>query len=352
MNAEIFAQNIIPEWNEPKGLVLVYPANLPTNPNEPPKKTLINFYDSFIQLLLDSSDLSEITIIHRKGLKELLTKKFPSKRIMLIEINDVQDIWARDFMPIYLFNETVCKALYNPSYFKEKEIKYAVLDNQVGINLAEFLHLKIDYFIQSGKQDFILDGGNFIHNGQGTAIVTNRVIADNETLSIDEIKQVFKSKLNISNLIILPVEPGDETGHIDGMVRFANEQTVFIASYPDKYVSGVNNIKEEDYKTDKQFLENITDTLRKNKFEVIRIENAIPQDNGEKKMPSAFGNYINFLRIGNTIFLPQYTISQDSKATETIKKSFPNLTIVPITTDIDKLSRLGGVLNCISWTYY
>jgi len=352
INIYAMAQNIIPEWQDPKGLVLVYPKNLPKDPTQDPS-VLEQFYEELIKSILASTKLQKLTLVVRPNAKTELEKFMSSLNpvipIRFFETANIQGIWARDFSPIYYYNGSVCKALYNPSYFEEKDMKYANLDDSVGIGLANFLNLKTTFFVQSGKNNLILDGGNFINNGQGTAIVTNRVIADNETFSIDEIRQIFKTQLGISNLIFLPVEPGDETGHIDGMVRFANEKTVFVASYPDNYEIGNNNIKEEDYKISKQFLDNIADTLSK-MFEVIRIENAIPKDNTE--FPSAFGNYINFLRIGNTIYLPNYGLIQDNKAKETFKKHFPNWTVVLITKDVDKLSNLGGVLNCISWTYY
>ena len=345
------SQNIIPEWKYPKGLVLVYPKNLPDN-----RSDLTNCYKELIKSVLISTKLPELTLIVRPTAKTEIENYIRSlnsqTQIRFFETNAVQDIWARDFCPIYFSNGTVCQGLYNPSYFEQKHMKYADLDDQTGIELAKFLQLNIKYLPQSGKDNLILDGGNFIHNGQGTAIVTNRVIADNETFSIDRIKEIFKSQLNISNLIFIPVEPGDESGHIDGMIRFANEQTVFVASYPDKYEIGDNNISEAEYTIGKQFLEELADTLRK-VFAVITIENAIPKDN--TKFSSAFGNYINFLRIGNTFFLPQYGIKQDKKAEKKIneiKKYFTDLKIVKVEKDIDKLSKLGGVLNCISWTYY
>lgn len=328
------SQNITPEWKEPKGLVLVYPKDLPDNRSE-----LTAFYEEFIKSILSSTSLSELTIVIRPTAKkeiETFIHSLNSKiQVRFFETKNVQDIWARDYCPIYFSNQTVCKALYKPSYFEQRHLKYADLDNKVGINLAEFLNLQVKHF----SSNLILDGGNFIHNGKGTAIVTNRVITDNENISIDSIKENFKSQLNITDLIFVPVEPEDETGHIDGMVRFIDEQTVLVASYPDNYLIG------------KRFLDNLADTLSK-KFKVVRIENSSPK-NDNPKFASATGNYINFLRIGKTIFLPQYNEpKQDSKAQQIFNNNFPDLTVVPIQTNVDKLSKLGGVFNCISWTYY
>jgi len=341
-------QNITPDWQYPKGLVLVYPKDL--------RSALIPCFKELIKTILASTKLPELTLIvtpnAKTEIESFCNLLNTQTKIRYFKTNLVQDIWARDFCPIYISNGTVCKALYNPKYFDKKQtIKYADPDDQTGIELANFLNLKVDYFLQSGKNNLILDGGNFIHNGKGTAIVTNRVIADNETLSIDEIRMIFQKHLGISNLIFLPVEVGDESGHIDGMVRFINENTLVVADLPSEYINAPQNISEIDYKIDKQFLDNIADTLSK-VFIVKRIENAIPKNEGKEGLASAYGNYINFLRIGNTIFLPQYSIIQDNKAIETFKTNFPELTIIKVTKDIEKLSKLGGVLNCISWTYY
>lgn len=342
----INSQNIIPEWKVPKGLVLVYPKEL--------RSSLTTCYKELIKSVLSSTKLAELTLIVRPTAKSEIQSFCQSintqTKIQFFEAEAVQDIWARDFCPIYFTNQTVCKALYNPSYYAKDQIsKYADPDEKTGIELSIFLKLQIKYFLQSGKDNLILDGGNFIHNGQGTAIATNRIIADNQNLSIDSIKEIFKRQLNISNFIFVPVEPGDETGHIDGMVRFMNEKTVLVACYPDKYENAEKNICKHDYDISKQFLDNLAESLSK-QFNVIRIENSIPKD--DTKFPSAFGNYVNFLRIGDKVFLPQYGIPHDSLAENVFKNNFPNLTVVPIRTDIDKLSRFGGVLNCISWTYY
>lgn len=335
-------------------VALVYPEKLPDNRN-----VLISFYDSFIMELLNDSDLNELTIIHRLGLKEKLHEKFLSNKVNLIEQNCVQDIWLRDYAPIYINKETVFKALYNPSYFHENNKKtqyadkektifyYASLDEKTGVELAKELQINIANLINN-NQRIILDGGNFIHNGNGIAITTNRIIADNESLSIEEIRKTFKEQLGISKLIIVPVEPGDETGHVDGMIRFVDEKTVVVAKYPDNYKNEPNNISEKDYMIGKLFLDQLADSLNQ-EFTVARIENSIPKNNGEDEFPSAFGNYINYLRIGNKIFLPQYgNIAMDKVARMSYEKYFE---VIPITTDIKKLAYLGGVLNCISWNY-
>ena len=342
------AQQVIPEWNQPKGLVLVYPKGLPEG-----RTNLTACYQQLIRQVLSSTELPELTLVVRpsakKELDTFLQTLQTSTKVRIFETKTIQDIWARDFCPIFFTGNTVCKAYYNPSYFHEKHLKYADLDDQVGLELANILNLKVNYFIEPSKENLIFDGGNFVTNGHGSAIVTNRVISDNESLSIDQIKNIFRASLGISNLILVPVEPGDATGHIDGMVRFIDDQTVLISAYPAKYSVEADNISEKDYKSSKQFLDKLAIELSKD-FKVVRLESAVPKETS--KFPSAFGNYINFLRLGDTVFLPQYGIGQDKKAIETFATHFPNISVIPVHKDIDKLSSFGGVLNCISWTYY
>lgn len=326
------AQKLIPEWKTPKGIAIVYPDKLPDN-----RKKLVRFYDSFIQIILNNTNIKELTIIHRHGLKELLSKKFTDQRINLIESAQVQDIWIRDWGAIASTSDKVIKAYYSPAYFAEHEKKYSDKDDQTGFELFQKLDLKSDSIVCQ-NQKLILDGGNFIHNGNGIGITTNRIIADNESLSIDQIREAFKEQLGIKKLIIVPVEPGDVTGHIDGMVRFKDENTVFVGGYPDDYPY-------------KSFMDSMANQLQKD-FKVIRIINATPKDEETNGIPSAYGNYINYLRIGDIIFLPQYggkLQEKDNAARQEYEKYFK---VIPVDNDIGKLSELGGVLNCITWTYY
>lgn len=321
-------------------LALVYPDKLPQN-----RKELISFYDNFINQLIENPSVLELTIIHKAGLKEKLKNKFPSSKIKLIEFNSVQDIWIRDYAPFYTNDTVAFKGIYNPCYYfetgkktrfvgeEEKIFYYASLDDEIGFRLPETLNIK------TLKINLTIDGGNFIHNGDGVAITTNRIVSENESLSIQKIEEVFRTTIGITKLIILPVEPGDITGHIDGMVRFINKNTVLVGAYNEDYPEGMN------------FMNEIAKQLESD-FNVIRIINEKPNDldiKGSTEMASAFGNYINYLQVENTIFLPQYgIIEKDNAAKEILEKYF---NVIPIITDIDKLSNEGGVLNCITWNY-
>jgi agmatine deiminase len=328
-----FLKHITPEWTTPKGIVLVYPEKLPLN-----RSVLTDFYNVFIQKLIDEVAIEQIFIIHRPSLKEKLNKLFHnSQKLIFFESSSVQDIWVRDFAPIFKNKQKVVKALYNPSYFKKEHEKYAEFDDKLGIELAKELGYIVKR-LESKNKKLALDGGNFVHNGKGTAIVSNRVIGDNETWSIQEVEKLFLNKLNISNLIFVPVEPDDFTGHIDGSIRFINENTLLITKYSENYPIG------------RKHFETLVDFLEK-KETSLKIKRVNSYVSSEKN--KADGIYLNYLRLGNTVLLPQFK-NQDKYNEEAFlffKTNFPNITTLPIDVP-DELVSEGGCLNCISWVYY
>ena len=44
-------------------------------------------------------------------------------------------------------------------------------------------------------------------------------------------------------------------------------------------------------------------------------------------MPSAVGNYVNFLRVGTVLIVPSYGLAEDGKAREILERYFPNCSV-------------------------
>ncbi len=134
------------------------------------------------------------------------------------------------------------------------------------------------------------------------------------------------------DVIIIPEYPGEQTGHADGLIRFIDENRVFI-----------NDIKSDpNQKWVKKFLSVLDDA----QLTVVEIpcEVAPNQDN-------AHGLYINYLHVGNLIIVPQFDkgfIQSDKKAMQIMNEVFDKThTIVPFKSNW--ISEHGGVLNCSSW---
>lgn len=66
-------------------------------------------------------------------------------------------------------------------------------------------------------------------------------------------------------------------------------------------------------------------------------------------IPSAVGNFVNFLQTERVMVAPVYGTVHDEVALRKLESHFPSLPIVPL--DCTDLARDGGVLNCVSASY-
>ena len=64
-------------------------------------------------------------------------------------------------------------------------------------------------------------------------------------------------------------------------------------------------------------------------------------------IPSAIGNYVNFLSVGPLVVIPSFGIDGDVDATEVLTGAFQGRIAEMNCRD---LAAEGGVLNCCTWT--
>jgi agmatine deiminase len=193
--------------------------------------------------------------------------------------------------------------------------------------------LGIDPFIPKYKNKPIyLDGGNVIR-GHNMAIITRKVLADND-IPEAELTKILREVLQVEKVIMIPKETGDDTGHSDGMVRILNERTVLANDYSNADVS--QRFKDRFYKT-----------LNRSGLDVLLV----PYHPVYERIDgywSASGCYINFLQVGEKIFLPTFDDPvNDEKAIQRFGEIFGQVNIIPVPSR--EIAMGGGVLNCLSW---
>lgn len=266
------------------------------------------------------------------------------------------DIWIRDFTPVWI-NDKWIKFEFSPSYYFKKE-KYIVDHlNYIGSRLLTKIYQHSSLLVQNATPDWeprrsplIIDGGNIIYNGDRDALISSRIFQDNPHYSLQQIREFFSS-VGITTLHILGCEPGDLTGHLDGTVRFIDTNSVIVADYPEYNQSLTNIISYPEYRTDKAYLDGLAKELSEH-YKVHRICNGIPVKGGKEGMGSANGNYINYFKYDNKIFVPQYENRElNLKALSEIENLFKEITPTLIPVDCTALAQYGGVLNCITWSY-
>lgn len=235
-------------------------------------------------------------------------------------LQETKDVWCVDYMPVQISNNDFVQFKFDPTYLKPKKYHKTISDpslicKQIGLTP------KIT--------DIIADGGN-VTKAKNKVIMTTRVIEENPNYSVKQLTGKIIDLLELDQLILIPAQPGDFTGHSDGMVRFLDENTILVNDYS----------KEPDRK----FVHSLYAALHNTGLELIEIPTSI-YDN--KHTPDATGDYINYLQMDGFIFLPTFNRREDEQVVQQFEDIFKGTTIVPV--ESNELSKEGGILNCISW---
>ncbi len=327
------APGIIPEWEAPKEIVLVWPERLRSGVSKlkPFYKAFINQLSAFVPVRLIASPELD---------KELLLSFFDRPSMITINHINVSDIWLRDYMPLAQRpkdNRCVLKPLYAPSYLKDRSEIYAVDGNNSAIIFSDLLGYQVNIPQNEFGVPLILDGSNFVTNGKDIAICSNRLITDNETWSLEQLHEVFNRTFGISKLIFIPAEPGNVKAHASNLVRFIDEQNAVVADYPDGYL--------------KQFTDEIARRLNTHQIEVHRVMQVRQETKKEAKYQNTTGNFVNYLRLGNVLFLPEYEglITEFERASAVYRSFGFHIIPVPFSND---LAEAGAGLNHITWNAY
>ena len=231
-----------------------------------------------------------------------------------------KDIWARDYMPVQISEEKFVEFRYDPDY-----LQGAGKGNR---DLKTYPDIVCDGVgLKTIKSDIILDGGNVVRS-KDCVILTDKIVKENKFLySKTELINQLKSLFEVDKLIIIPRDPYDIYGHTDGMLRFIDDETVL--------VNGT-------YRSDKKIIEQIAKSGINIEFLQFDV----------KKEDERNWAYINFLQTNDLIMIPELNVEEDHQAFEQMKSYFPEYAnrnrIIQV--GVSYIVRMGGALNCISWT--
>lgn len=236
--------------------------------------------------------------------------------ITIKQINKTADIWCRDYMPVQVDDNKFVQFIYDPTYL----INYEHLKTN-----TQKLHLPF----RCMRSEIKLDGGNIVR-WKNKIIVTDKIFSENNLISKEQVISDLINQLELEEVIVIPHQPYDYTGHSDSMVRFLDEFTVLLNDF---------------YLETKTYKNTLYKILKNHKIESIPFPYYYPEkDNGNAD--SAEGCYINYLNTGNLIVLPIFNVEKDNEAIKTIESLFPDYTIRSVVSN--EIAKEGGLLNCIT----
>lgn len=329
------------DYSKVNNLLLAYPERFY---NE--YESLTSFYDSLIEVIPNSIQLW--IVCNNQSSIEKLKRKFHYKKLNPLGIKGWDEIWLRDCIGLKRGKEII-KPYYHPNYCEMSDPSF--YNYYYKINKLSKIIVKECIGDKIINLPLKLDGGNFVNNGT-LALLTDKVVLDNRELSRSEITAIIKEFTGL-HAVILPKNPNDNVGHLDSFLAFTNQSKACISNYPSLPF----------LKLDIELLYKIRAILEEEKIEVFEIHDR-PIDEpvacncylkGKKAcFSSARGSYLNFLRLNDTIIIPEYTLptQKETKYYNSINKEIlENQGFEVIGINCDHLSRKGGSLHCISYTF-
>lgn len=271
-------------------------------------------------------------------LSALLRERYPATCERLTTILDkhgvayrflagTRDIWCRDYMPVQTASGKLVQFRYEPSYLKGKP--------EWELSRSDVHEVcRVNGITPDEISNINLDGGNVLLCGN-RAIVSDRIFSENPDRTRDALIAEL-ARLLEAEIIIIPSQRNDLTGHADGMVRFINRNTLL----------GNNRIEEYKY-----WAKGINDTL--SHYGLIYEDIPFFYDYKDAHHPHhAIGIYVNYLEVGNLMIVPVFGVpgNKDAEAVARFHKLFPDRTIETI--DYNEIALEGGLLNCTTWTLH
>ena len=264
-------------------------------------------------------------------LSALLKTKYPDTCERLIQILEkhhikygflegTKDIWCRDYMPVQTKSGKLIQFKYEPSYLRK--------DNEWDESRSDVKEICRLNNIDAEPSDINLDGGNVLICDD-RAIISDRVFSENKDWNREKLVEEL-GRLLECEIIIIPAENDDMTGHADGMVRFVNRNTILGNQLADEY---------------KYWREGMQKVLEQYGLTYIDVPFFMPKD--PKHPLSAVGVYVNYLEVNNLIVLPVFGRDEDEQVISIIKGIFPDRIIETI--DYNEVAKEGGLLNCTTW---
>ena len=167
------------------------------------------------------------------------------------------------------------------------------------------------------------------HNGRGVALVSNRIIADNETLSLTELRTRLQDAAGLDTIVFVPVPASEPEGFIDGVLRFVGPRQLLVSEpLPGNEASRAQQAD----------LLRVLEQELDEEIQVVRVPRPSHQPD-DNRQPS----YLNGIQIGNLLLCPQYGAPEDEPVLTLLRRQLPDLEIQPINGDDLSSFRLNRV---------
>ncbi|WP_078324658.1 agmatine deiminase family protein [Mycobacteroides salmoniphilum] len=264
-----------------------------------------------------------------------LARQWAGPNVELIPM-PLDDLWIRDSGPVFVRNDTGRAAVdFNFNGWGNKQQHGS--DAKVATEVAKLAG------VRALHTDLVLEGGGIEVDGEGTAIITESCVLNNNRnrgRSKKDVEVELQRLLGLRKIIWLPGIAGMDItdGHTDFYARFAGPGVIVagLDNHPDSY----------DYDVTREhlaILEKATDAAGR----PLRVEVLEAPEQGRDDFESEdfAAGYINFYVCNGGVIAPEFGDPRaDAEAKSTLERVFPGRRIVQL--DIDGIAAGGGGIHC------
>jgi agmatine/peptidylarginine deiminase len=262
---------------------------------------------------------------------------------------DWNSIWIRDYAGNTIYSDDVGeRALVDWIYNRPRPD-----DDVMPSAHASLVGLPI-YITNSGTNDLVNTGGNFMSDGLGNAFASELVLNENAPgnpfgvtpKTEAEVDAIMQNYMGIDRYVKMTPLPFDVINHIDMHMKLLDEETLLVSEYPEGVADGPQIEENLDY-----VLSNFMSAFG-TPYKVKRIS-APPSSSGLYPDQGGFyRNYTNAIFINKTILIPLYRPEVDEPALAQWEEMMPGYNIVGIDVDDpgENLISQVGAIHCITHT--
>ena len=185
--------------------------------------------------------------------------------------------------------------------------------------------------VEFSESDWLNDGGNFVDDYAGRAVISRKFLADNSVTEA-EARTYLTSLPNIDHVAFIDADEQGGLEHADGVVAFVDPNVLVINSYAE----------------DPAYSAQLKADLRSGLPGVTIHEITTPYDGSviyDKRFGSACGLYTNMLVTPDRIYFPQFGIPEDDIALQAMQR-WTSKEIIPVQSG--GICEMGGGVRCMS----
>ena len=243
----------------------------------------------------------------------------------------IDDSWMRDNGPIFVRDAEGRVALVHFRFNSWGE-RFRPYDRDAEVPRHMATHLGMRRF----EAPFVLEGGSFFVDGEGTLITTEQCLLNpnrNPTMSREQIEQGLRDFLGVETIVWLGLGHStdrDTDGHIDGIAPYVAPAKVALLMPDDP--------KDPDHEPGRDNRDRLgrARDAKGREIEVIPFETR----------PPGVVPYLNFYLANGGVIVPIAERREDEQALEQIAKLFPDREVVPVPGN--SLCYGGGGPHCIT----